>query len=87
MGGIVLDEGGKQPVDFRFRRVAPVRRQAALDHAAGAAADHRPRGFKRDGGQAFARQDDVERVDQVGRGIDQRAVEIEDDGGHGAWHG
>ena len=31
--------------------------------------------------QAFARQDDVEGRDQIGRGIDQRPVEIEDDEG------
>ena len=36
-------------------------------------------------GNVVTREDDVERVDKVGRGVDQRAVEIEHDGGGGHW--
>ena len=58
---------------------------AALDHRAGAAADHVARRLIGHRRQAFAREHDVEGVDQIGRGIDQRAVEVENDGrsGHG----
>jgi hypothetical protein len=35
------------------------------------------------GGQAFAREHNAECVDQVGRGVDQRAVEIENEKGRG----
>ena len=54
--------------------------QPAFDHPARAAADHVARRVVVDRRQAFAREHDIERVDQVGRGVDQRAVEIEDDG-------
>ena len=49
-------------------------------------ADHRARLVERHRRDAVAAQDDVERVDQVGRGVDQRSVEVEHDGwgGHGA---
>src|SRR6185312_11728894 len=86
VGGVVVDEGGKHPVDFRLGRVAAFRRHGTLDHAAGAAANHRPRGLEGGGGQAFTRQNDVERIDQVGGGVDERAVEIEYGSGHGGGH-
>ena len=35
------------------------------------------------GGDVVPAEDDIERVDEVGRGVDERAVEIEDDGGRG----
>ena len=57
--------------------------QPALDQLAGAGADHVARRRERHRRQALARQHVIERVDQVGRGIDQRAVEIEDDNGGG----
>ena len=58
-----------------------LRFEAALDHHARAAPDHLARTLVGDGGKIFAREDDVERGDEIGRGIDERAVEIEDDGG------
>ena len=51
--------------------------QAALDQLAGAGANHVARRMQRHRRQAFAVEHEVERVDQVGRGIDQRAVKIE----------
>jgi hypothetical protein len=45
-------------------------------------ADHSPRVIVGNRRQAFAGEDEIERRNQIGRGIDQRAVEIEDDGAH-----
>ena len=62
--------------------------EAALDQLAGAGADHVARLGERHGRQAFAVEHEIERADQVGRGIDQRAVEIEYEGagrGHAAF--
>ena len=47
-----------------------------------ATADHSPRVIVGDRRQAFAGENEIERRNQIGRGIDQRAVEIEDDGAH-----
>ena len=51
-----------------------MRPRAAADHRTGLVVGHRR--------QSVLGQGEVERMDQVGRGIDQRAVEIEDDGQH-----
>ena len=51
--------------------------EAALDHAAGPGADHIACRKQRDRGQALAFEHEVERGDEIGRGIHQRAVEIE----------
>ena len=62
--------------------------EAALDQLAGAGADHVARRMQRDRGHALAVEHVIERGDQVGRGIDQGAVEIEDNSagkGHGNW--
>src|SRR6185312_13520532 len=62
--------------------------KAALDHPPRAAADERARLAERQRRQAFLRQQHVERADQVGRGVDQGAVEVEGDGGAfqgGSW--
>ena len=58
---------------------------AARDHRAGAAADQIARGVVVDRRQSLAREHHVEGVDEIGRGIDQGAVEVENDGpgGHG----
>ena len=55
--------------------------QALLDHDAGAHPDERAHRFGRDRRLAGARQRIVQRIGQVWRGIDERAVEVEDDGG------
>ena len=52
--------------------------EAALDQLAGAGADHVARRMQGHRRQAFAVEHEIERGDQVGRGVDQRAVEIED---------
>ncbi len=63
------------------RRVDPalVEREDALDHGAPAHADMGADLAAVDGVEAVVLQRMVEAVDQVGRGVDQRAVEVEDD--------
>jgi hypothetical protein len=55
--------------------------QAFLDHDACTHPDERAHRFDRDRCLARARQRIVQRVGQVWRGIDKRAVEVEDDDG------
>ena len=83
MLGIVGDEGGVEGVDVGGRGVAALQDQRPLDHALRAAADQRPGGVVGNRRQAVLREGEIERVDQVGGRVDQRAVEIEDDGEHG----
>ena len=61
------------------------RLDAAGDHHPGAATDQFARGVVGYWRPSFAREHDVERIDEIGRGIDQGAVEVENDGwgGHG----
>src|SRR5262249_42211260 len=85
--GIVIDEIRHHAVDLRNRHDGATGFEPALDQLAGAGADHVARGFEWERRQALAVEHEIERVDEVGRGIDERAVEIEDDGGtfgHGA---
>src|SRR5262249_52526689 len=48
--------------------------------------DQRPRLVVGHSRKPFAAQDSVERRDEIGRRIDEGAIEIEDDGGHAATH-
>jgi phosphoglycolate phosphatase-like HAD superfamily hydrolase len=81
----------KDFIDYYAAHIADASRpfeglEAALDQLAGAGADHVARRFKRHRRQAFTAEHEIERGDQVGRGVDQGAVEVEDDGagkGHG----
>ena len=77
-----------QPGDVVDAGDAALEFEAALDQLAGAGADHVARGLQRHRRQALAVEHVIERGDQVGRGIDQRAVEIEYDNagrGHGTF--
>ena len=58
---------------------ALVEREDALDHGAAAHADMAPTMPWSTGVEAVGAKRVVEAVDQVGRGVDQRAVEVEDD--------
>ena len=78
MGGVVFDEIPGQPADVVGSGDAALQFQAALDQLTGAGADHGASRLQRHRRQAFAGKDDVERADQVGGGIHQRTVEIED---------
>ena len=79
--GIVGDEVPDQSVELAGGKLAALGCQSALDNRARAAADHVACGIVAERRQAFAAEDDVEGGDQIGRGIDQRPVEIENDGG------
>ena len=86
MGGVIVDEILGQPVDVVDAHHAAFQLEPALDQLAGAGADHVARRLQRHRRQAFTVEHEIERGDQVGRGIDERAVEIEDNSagkGHG----
>ena len=61
--------------------------EPVLDHAPRAEADERPQHDLGTGPRPTSAEHVVGRVDEVGRGIDQRAVEVEDHGGTvmGVW--
>ena len=77
MGGVIVDEIAGQPVDVVDADRAAFQFQPALDQLAGAGADHVARRVQRHRRQAFAVEHEIQRGDQVGRGVDERAVEIE----------
>src|SRR5580704_6590831 len=83
MGGVMVDEGAEHPIELGLRAVAALRFKRLFDHAAGATADHHPGILIGEGRQALTAEDEVERCDQVGGGIDEGAVEVEGDGEHG----
>ena len=86
MRRVMIDKIIGQPVQIPRTDVASVDLQSAFDQLASAGADHVARGLQGHRGQAFAVENEVERIDQVGRRIDQRAVQIEYDRG-GRGHG
>ena len=79
--GVVCDEIGEHAVDRRCaRRCRPSsRRPLSIIRRAPPPIMLRACAYSI-GGRPFAREHDVERVDQIGRGVDQGAVEVEDDG-------
>ena len=79
---VMGDKSAEHAVELGGRHVAALGDQGPLDHAARAAADHPPRIVVSHRRQAFIGQHEIERRNQIRRGIDQRAVEIEDDGAH-----
>src|SRR5262245_36738298 len=81
MCGVVIDEVAHEPVNLRLLERPPLRRQAVSNHRTRAAADHVARHVVGDGRQPIAGENDVERGDEVGGAVDQRAIEIENDGG------
>ena len=82
MRGVMFDERGEHPIELGFRTDPALGGERAFDHASCAAADHAPGGVVFDRRQALPRQNEVERRNEIGSGIDQRAVEIENDGEH-----
>jgi hypothetical protein len=82
MRAVMVDEDPKHAIKLGARHVSALGDQGAFDHSARAAANHSPRIVVGNRRQAFAGEDDIERRNQIGRGIDQCAVEIEDDGAH-----
>src|SRR5216683_952965 len=74
---VIIDEIAGEPGDVFGADGPALQLEAALDQPAGARADHVARGMQRYRRQALAVENIVERVDQVGRRIHKRAVEIE----------
>ena len=79
MRRVMIDKIIGQPVEIARTDVAPVYLQSAFEQLAGAGADHVACGFHRHRGQALAVENEIERVDEVGRRVDQRAIQIEYD--------
>src|SRR5262245_46712071 len=77
MLGIVRDEILDQMIDLLGRQGAAIGLEAALDQRPRPAADHVARGLVGDRRQAFASEHGVECSNEIGRGIDQRSVEVE----------
>src|SRR5438552_61114 len=65
--------------DHRNAGGAAFQFQAAFDQPTGARANHVARGMEGDRRQALATKNKIERVDQVGRRVHERAIEIEYD--------
>src|SRR5439155_9087422 len=86
VGGVIVDEIAQEAVDVLDAHREAFQLEPALDQLAGAGADHVARRFQRDGRYAFTVEHEIERGDQVGRGVDEGAVKVEDNGagkGHG----
>ena len=79
MRRIMRDELFDEPVHLVHAELAPFSYERAFDQRARAAADQVARGLVSDRRQTLAGEDSVERDDEIGRAVDQRAVEIEDD--------
>ena len=77
MCGIVVDEVAGESGDIFDAGGATLQFQAALDQLAGARANHIARRGERDRGKTFAIENKIQRVDQIGRGVHERTVEIE----------
>lgn len=83
MRRIMLDERREHPIDLGFAAIAALGGDRPFDHSARPAADHPPRGVVIHRRQTLSDEDQVERRNEIGRGINQGAVEIKDDGQHG----
>ena len=73
------DEVVGQAVELGQADVAAIQFQPAFEQLPRAGADHVAGGVQRHRWHAFPREDEIKRVDQVGCGIDQGAIEVEDD--------
>ena len=78
--GVVVDEVAHHPVDLDHVERAALRFQPAHDQRPRAATDHVAGCIIGNGRQAGASENDVEGGDEIGRAVDQRAVEIQNDG-------
>src|SRR5258705_11806433 len=80
MSRIVIEEVVGDPGNVPETGGTALQFQPAFDQPAGAGADHVARGMEGDRRQTLPGENKVERVDQVGRRIHERAVEIEYNG-------
>src|SRR5262249_4396784 len=75
---VILDKFLHEPIDFGCRESTPFGSERAFDHRSRAAAHQVPRGIVRHRRQAFLGEHGIERGDKIGRTVNQRSVEIED---------
>src|SRR4051794_15229334 len=75
----MVDKIVGEPGDVARSGGAAIHFKTALDQLAGSRADHRARRLERHRRQTLAGQNEIQRIDQVGRRIDQRAVQVEYD--------
>ena len=83
MLSVVGNESGVELIRAARRAVASFGRQRALDHALRSTADQRTRGVETHRRQAVPGERKIEGIDQIGSGIDECPVQIENKGQHG----
>ncbi len=76
-----MQEAGQQAIDLGFRQLAACVVQAFQNHAARAEPDRGAQGFASDGFKPEIGQRMIGRRNEVGCAVDERAIEIEDEGG------
>jgi|GEM_PF-3039862 len=74
------DEIRKHLLKLRRCDIVAFRREVARDHSFSAVTNQIARGFVRHRRKAVACENRVEGVDEIGRGVDQSSVEVENDG-------
>lgn len=79
VSGIMLNKIGEHSFDFVGYHGAPLGLKSSDNHGFDSAADQLACTLVRDGGQAFALEYDIERVDEVGRCIHQCSVEVKNE--------
>ncbi|CAH1658153.1 hypothetical protein CHELA1G2_11361 [Hyphomicrobiales bacterium] len=77
MVAVMGDEIREKPLEFLRARGAAAGRKAAFEQRARPGANEIARLFEGQGRQVLAGEDDIERPDQVGCGVGQRAIEVE----------
>ena len=76
----MVEEDAEQAVVFLHQQLALLRLVGALDHHPGAMADELAEARRVGQRRAASAQRVVEALEQVGSGVDERAVEVENDG-------
>ena len=82
VGNMRLVTGKKREehlLEPRRRDAAPGSRDPAFDQGARAGTEHGPRRLERQWRDPLLGEDIIQRADEIARGVDQRAVEIEDE--------
>ena len=78
---VVVEEALEQPLALLLRELGGIGTQGMLDHEARAVPDQRPQLVLAHARQAETGEYVVGRGNEVGSGVDQRSVEIEDESG------
>ena len=83
MFGIMCDEILEQLLKLIWRKSATLGIEAARDHHPGASANKIPCALVGQRRKPFPRENHIQRIDEIRRRIDKRAVEVKDNGGRG----